>query len=79
MDISPIITCFGNIGVVVDSLSESSNLLDYLDNSITFMTFILEVEQTFDIEVPDEYLRPDRLVTVHDLMLMVDEFSVSKA
>jgi len=72
MNIPSIIKCFGNIGIIVDNLDENSALIEYLDNSITFMTFILEVEQAYDIEIPDVYLRPDRLTTADDLIKMIE-------
>jgi acyl carrier protein len=50
-----IIQCFTDIGIFVDK-SENFLLTDYVEDSVAYMTFLVGLEQTFGIEIPDEYL-----------------------
>lgn len=63
--------CFENIGILVEDIDKSENLMDFIEDSLTFITFIVEVENIFEIEIPDEYLLPGKLVSIQDVLEMV--------
>ena len=78
MNISLIDKCFNNIGIIIDNLGEESLIEDYLEDSMSYISFIVEIEQEFDIEVPDEYLLPDRLKTICDILDMINMLRSNK-
>ena len=66
MDISKrLMECFNNVGVFVDS-NDNFLLADVLEDSLIFVTMIVEIEQEFQIEIPDEYLAVDRIASYRD-------------
>lgn len=69
--------CLNNIGVFVQEDEENVLLADLIDDSLMFVTMIIEIEQEFGIEVPDEYLLPERLQSLHDLETLVEELMES--
>lgn len=64
--------CFERIGIIVDDLDEVTELMDIIEESVTFITFIVELEDVFEIEIPDEYLLPGKLVLIEDVLQMID-------
>lgn len=60
-----------NIGIQIPNLDGEVFLADYIEDSMAFMSFILEIEEEFDIEVPDEYLSIDMLESVTDAVNMI--------
>ncbi len=66
-----VIECFNSLGFVVDD-DDTVDILDYLDNSITYISFIVEVESTFDIEIPDEYLLQGRMRNIGNVCDVVE-------
>lgn len=68
--------CFENIGILVDDLDKAENLMDLIEESLTFITFVVEVENIFEIEIPDEYLLPGKLVSIQDVLEMVENLRV---
>lgn len=59
------------IGVFGDVL-ENDKIYDIIPDSLTFVTFIIEIEQEFNIEIPDELLNPEQMGTIKQL----DQFLV---
>lgn len=52
-----IVECLDNIGIFIDSSDESDiSLENYIQDSIHFIMFVVEIEKQFNIEIPDEYL-----------------------
>lgn len=39
-----------------DEIGEDTSLTEYIVDSLSFMSFVIGVEETFQIELPDEYL-----------------------
>lgn len=68
-----IITCLKNIGIFASSDYELSNLNELIEDSLTFITFIVELEQMFGVEIPDEYLLIERMSTLDSINSMVEE------
>ena len=68
---SRIAGCFRNIGIIVDELNGDELLSDLLEDSLEFISYIVEVEQEFDIEISDEYFQPGQLVCITDVADMI--------
>lgn len=51
-----LIIILNNIGVIVDEEEVDINLIEYGIDSISFISFIIEVEKEFGISLPDEVL-----------------------
>ena len=66
-----VIACMENIGICVFSTDENFRIDDYIIDSIMFVSFIIELEQTFEIEISDAYLNIQRLETLDDVCEMV--------
>ena len=61
-----VIECMRNIGIYMDE-EDDFELQDYIDDSVSFITFIVELEQQFAIEIPDSYLTMDSMSTLSDI------------
>lgn len=73
LKIKEIITqAINNIGLIY-TMEELENEIigDVIPDSITYISFIIELEQVFDIEIPDEYLIPDKLSCIDNIVDMV--------
>lgn len=68
-----ILNCLLNVGCVVNSTT--SNLDDIVDNSIMFITFIIQLEECFNIEIPDEYLLMEKFETIDAIVNLVEKLS----
>lgn len=66
-----IIECMKNIGIFVDEAGDFK-IQEYIDDSITFLTFIIELEQKFGIEIPDSYLTMNELNTLSDVRDLIN-------
>ena len=44
------------IGIIVDSTQEDFDLQEYIIDSLSFISFIVNLEQQLDIEIPDDML-----------------------
>lgn len=68
-----IIECMNNIGVFVEeNLNDNCQLSELIQDSLTFITLIVELENTFYIEIPDNYLNYESLQTVDDVVQLVN-------
>lgn len=66
--------CLENIGIQTDyDKSKEYYIEDAIEDSITFISFIVELEQAFDITIPDEYLSMDMLETYNDIIYMIQQ------
>ena len=66
-----IVDVFNNVGILIDEEQDNFLFSDYIQDSLTFVTFIVEIESAFSIEVPDEYLIQEALSTYDDLVMMI--------
>lgn len=65
--------CLANVGVFVDaSLKEDLFIVDYIEDSIVFISFIVELEEMFNFEMPDEYLVTGELETLDDFCNIIN-------
>lgn len=69
---SRIIACLQRLGFIVDEREENFELQEYLEDSVSFISFIVELESEFDIEIPDEYLMPDSMKTYKDVCAAIE-------
>ena len=60
-----ILQAFTNKGLVIDD--EDIELKDYIPDSLTFVTLIIEIETILDMEFPNELLTFERLGTINSL------------
>lgn len=71
-----IIQCFINLGIMMDEdIEENPSLSEYLESSLVFVSFIVELEQFFQIEIPDDYLVEGRLSSFADVEIMLEELA----
>ena len=62
-----ILNCLLELGIVFEQGENNFELTDYIEDSLTFISFVSELENEFDIEIPDEYLLQGVLGTLNDL------------
>lgn len=70
--------CFENLGILIQD-GENFLLADYIVESLTYMSFLVELEQMFEMDIPDEYLMEGRLETWQDVCNMVETLLNQKA
>lgn len=63
-------------GILVDDYE--LNLIEYIPDSITFITFIVAIEEKFDIEMPDDFLLIERLGSIKELAMVINDIKTSK-
>ena len=65
--------CLNTVGILIDPTSDDVNLNDYDVDSISFISFIVEVEKEFDIEIPDGYLYVEILQSLNGFVNLVEQ------
>lgn len=63
-----------NIGIFIDESDLSGLVSDYIFDSLMFVGFIVEIENIFEISIPDEYLLDENL-TFGNILLIIDELN----
>lgn len=51
-----VIDAFSNVGVVLDESNKQDNLSDLINESMVYVSLIVEIEEKLGIEIPTEYL-----------------------
>lgn len=75
-----IIQALAKVFIFVDSTeNEDVDLETYIEDSIQFMSFIVELEQIFNIEFPPELLLFDNFKTINNISLIIEEMSALNA
>jgi acyl carrier protein len=64
--------CFVNIGIITEG-GDNFLIADYVTDSVTYISLMVELEQMFGVEIPDDYLVQGRLETYQDVCNMVEE------
>ena len=64
-----IVQALNNVGLffTIEELEENT-IGELLPDSITYISFIVELEQAFDIEIPDEYLIPEKISSLEGII-----------
>jgi len=65
---------FYNVGL---DISDSNEWIDQMD-SLSFVTVIVELEQEFDVEFPDEYLNINLINSIEELEEVVKKLLLEK-
>lgn len=62
-----IIQCLENIGIFLDN-EENMNLQNYITDSLTFLMFIVELEDIFGIDLPEDVPTYDEMISFSNLI-----------
>lgn len=75
-----IIQALAKVFIFVDSTeNEDVDLETYIEDSIQFMSFIVKLEQIFNIEFPPELLLFENFKTINNISLIIEEMSALNA
>ena len=61
------------VGVYIVTTDDDVNVLDYNIDSISFITFVISVENHYGIEIPDEFLMIDVLLSLDGFVNLVQD------
>lgn len=68
-----------NVGIELDyTEGQDLNLQDYIEDSLQYITAVVEIENALDIDLPDELLVFDSLVSFHSFSEAILEVIQSK-
>lgn len=68
-----VIECLSNVGILIDDQQEDVNVNEYDIDSITFISFIVEIENEFGIVIPDGYLYAEILQSLNGFVSFLDQ------
>lgn len=63
--------CLAGIGIVLEADVKGRFMDEDVSDSLTYISFIVELEEKFDISIPDEYLQVNMLETYDDVADMI--------
>lgn len=66
------------IGLFFDDISIDEDLQQVFTESIIFITFIIELEQAFNIQIPEQYLTPQMIGSLRQLDNLLCELMPEK-
>lgn len=64
--------------VIIDDKQEDFAINDYIPNSLTFIQFIVSLEETIGIELPDDFLDNELLSSARGFAEKLDFFMLSQ-
>ena len=76
MERKDIVSILSDMGILLPEI-EDVNLKDYIADSLQFISFIAEIENRFNIEIPDSMLTVDVLSSMNGLVSLLDELIVA--
>lgn len=56
---------------------EDLNLQEFIEDSFSFINFIVSIEEKFDVEIPDEYLSYETIQSMNGLLELIETCSGS--
>lgn len=68
-----IINCLKNIGIEIPNNKEDIDLREYFEDSIMFVSAIVEIENQLKIEIPDEFLVYDKLSSLNSFAMELQD------
>ena len=73
-----IVQVLGNLGVLIgeEELSRYS-IGEIIPNSLLYISFIVELEQVFNVEIPDEYLDPKKIMSINSIVELVHKLKLN--
>ncbi len=66
------------VGIFVDNTEEDNDLTNYIEDSIQFMSFVVKLEEEFEIEFPNELLIFDNFKTLDSIENMIQQLVVGQ-
>ena len=74
-----VINAFNNVGIFM-TLEEihDAAIDEIIEDSLTYISFLVELEENFDVEIPDEYLLSERLSTFDSIITMLEDLLSGK-
>lgn len=60
--------------IVLGSEQDDFAITDYIPDSLTFIQFIVALEESLEVELPDEFLNNELLVSAKGFASKLDEF-----
>ncbi|MDR0299276.1 MAG: hypothetical protein LBI13_04250 [Streptococcaceae bacterium] len=66
--------CFENLGIFLEDIQKFDIDKD-IEDSLEFISLIVEIEEVFEINIPDEYLDRKRLRNINSIKDMIVEIS----
>ena len=58
-------------GIEIEYDGQDLDLREYIADSVQFITFIVDIESKFEIEIPDDYLLYDSISSLHSFAQIV--------
>lgn len=74
-----IIEEFENLGIVIDQDQEDTDLSSMEIDSITFVSFIVALEERFGIQFPDEFLTMETMNSLNGFANLIDKLLLSNS
>ena len=74
-----IIEEFENLGIVIDQDQEDTDLSSMEIDSITFVSFIVALEERFEIQFPDEFLTMETMNSLNGFANLIDKLLLSNS
>ena len=68
-----IIEVMQEVGIYIDGEVNDNHLNDYFEDSLHFMSFIVKVEERFEIEFPNELLVFENFNTIDGIKDMIQQ------
>lgn len=59
------------------SENEDLNLQEFIEDSFSFINFIVSIEEAFNVEIPDEYLSYETIQSMNGLLELIETCSGS--
>lgn len=68
-----IISCLIDLGIQINESKDDIDLRDYNLDSFVFMSFIVSVENKFNVIIPDEYLVYDNFKSLKGFSQLISD------
>jgi len=73
-----VVEALENVGIFIDeNVDEDSNLKNYIEDSIQFISMIIEFEEAFGIEIPTEILMFDNFDSLDKISVILQELLIN--
>lgn len=66
-----VIEAFKSVGIIFDERNKQDNLSDLIEESIVYVSLIVEIEERLGIEIPAEYLIIDSFSNVDSFIDLI--------
>lgn len=68
-----IIDVLNEEGICIEYKGEDLDLREYIIDSLQYISFIVDIENVFGIEIPDEYLIYDSIASLHSFSNVIKD------